>query len=190
MIVSFLYHIFVFFLIVMTLPLQIVISILIVISSGLPILFKQIRIGKKNKPFIMYKFRTMAHGSDKLQKRLQKHNEADGPKAGKFLSHTGMDELPQLWNVLKGDMALIGPRPLPLEEACRLAKWQKRRHTIKPGIISPWVLNGYHSRPFSEWMKSDITYAKQKSLRYDAGVCFQMIPYLGKLFIQEIREDV
>jgi lipopolysaccharide/colanic/teichoic acid biosynthesis glycosyltransferase len=197
MIISIMYKLFILFLILITLPIQIVISILIVISSGLPILFKQIRIGKNNTPFVLYKFRTMVIGAQNMQKRLQKQNEADGPvfkihndprftPFGRFLSHTGLDELPQLWNVLKGDMALIGPRPLPIDEARKLTRWQRKRHRIKPGIISPWVLDGYHSKPFSAWMKSDIEYTNKKSFMYDIALSFRMISYLGTLFLREI----
>jgi len=197
MIIFILYKLFILFLILMTVPIQIVISILIVIGSGLPILFKQIRIGKNNKPFTLYKFRTMVVGAEKMQKRLKNQNEADGPvfkihndprftPFGRFLSHTGLDELPQLWNVLHGDMVLIGPRPLPLDEVNKLTRWQKKRHRIKPGIISPWVLDGYHSKPFSAWMKSDIEYMKKKSIMYDLVLCFRIVPYLGKLIIREI----
>jgi lipopolysaccharide/colanic/teichoic acid biosynthesis glycosyltransferase len=194
---SIMYKLFILFLILITLPIQIVISILIVISSGLPILFKQIRTGKDNTPFVLYKFRTMVIGAQNMQKRLKNKNEADGPvfkihndprftPFGRFLSHTGLDELPQLWNVFKGDMALIGPRPLPINEASKLTRWQKKRHRIKPGIISPWVLDGYHSKPFSAWMKSDIEYTKKKSFMYDLALCFRIVPYLGKLIIREI----
>lgn len=147
----------------------------------------------------MYKFRTMIIGADGLKKNLWKYNEADGPvfkihddprftPVGKFLSHTGLDELPQLWNVLKGDMALIGPRPLPVDEARKLTQWQRKRQTIKPGIISPWVLEGYHSRPFREWMKSDVFYVKRKTLWYDTVLCFRLLPYLTHLLLREIKE--
>jgi lipopolysaccharide/colanic/teichoic acid biosynthesis glycosyltransferase len=197
MIPSIMHTLFIFFLIVITLPIQLVISIFIVMSSGFPILFQQTRTGKKNKPFTMYKFRTMNKGAEKLQKQLLKQNEADGPvfkirndprftPFGKFLSHTGLDELPQLWNILKGNMALIGPRPLPLDEARKLTKWQQKRHTIKPGIISPWIFDGYHRRPFHEWMKSDIEYANNKSMLYDSNIFIRTIQFLIKLFFYEV----
>lgn len=197
MFTSAMFKLFLIFLILISLPLVIVISIIITVSSGLPILFKQKRFGKNNKPFIMFKFRTMKIGAEKLQDKLRKFNESDGPTfkihndprftpIGKFLSHTGLDELPQLWNVLRGDMALIGPRPLPVNESRKLTKWQRKRHDIKPGIISPWILTGYHNKPFNEWMKSDIEYAEKKSLIYDCKIVFRMIPYFGKLFIREI----
>jgi lipopolysaccharide/colanic/teichoic acid biosynthesis glycosyltransferase len=194
------YLIFIFVLCLMALPFQMIFACIIAITSGFPILFRQRRTGKDGKQFIMYKFRTMKRGAEKLQKQLQKQNEADGPvfkirndprftPFGKFLSHTGLDELPQLWNVLKGDMALIGPRPLPVSEARKLTGWQQKRHAIKPGIISPWVLNGYHSKPFDTWMKSDIAYTKKKSGWYDMALGFQMIPYLGKLFLREVMNS-
>lgn len=190
------YILFIVFLILITAPLQFVIAVFIVFSSGFPILFKQIRIGRKSTAFTMYKFRTMKNGSELLQWLLESRNEADGPvfkihndprftPIGKFLSHTGLDELPQLWNVLQGDMALIGPRPLPADEAQKLMPWQKKRHSIKPGIISPWIFEGYHAKPFQTWMKSDIQYAKRKSFRYDFFVAVRFVPYIIQLLMQE-----
>ena len=139
----------------------------------------------------------MRIGAEKLQKTLLNQNEADGPvfkihndprftSIGRFFSHTGLDELPQLWNVLMGDMNIIGPRPLPVYEEKLLSKKQKERRALKPGIISPWVLDGYHRKPFAQWMNSDIEYTKRKSIRYDLKLCFRMIPYLVHLFLSEI----
>ncbi len=141
----------------------------------------------------------MISGAQRLQKKYTKFNEADGPvfkihddprftPIGKFLSHTGLDELPQLWNVLKGDMAFFGPRPLPVAEAKKLKTWQQARHAIKPGIISPWVFEGYHSKSFVEWMKSDITYAKSKSFISDCILLGKTIVFMGKLFIHEVED--
>ena len=162
-----------------------------------PLLYRQQRIGKGAQPFTMYKFRTMELGADAMQKKLLPRNEADGPvfkirndprftRIGKFLSHTGLDELPQFINVLRGEMAIIGPRPLPVAEAAKLKSWQKARHAIKPGIISPWVMEGYHSRPFDEWMKSDIRYVKEKSLWYDLVLFGRAMVFVGKLLVREI----
>ncbi|MCX8009369.1 MAG: sugar transferase [Patescibacteria group bacterium] len=103
----------------------------------------------------------------------KKHNEADGPvfkihndprltKFGAFLYHTGLDEIPQLFNVLFGTMAIIGPRPLPVEEARKLKPWQKQRECVLPGIISPWILDGYHKNTFNEWMESNIEYTQKQ----------------------------
>jgi len=174
MIITLFYYLFLTTLFIALIPLQVFIGFIIATTTGFPILFKQYRIGRNNRPFLIYKFRTMNAGAENKQKDLSRANEAQGPvfkihndprftPFGRFLSHTGLDELPQFINVLKGDMSLVGPRPLPVTEAKKLKRWQQERHRIKPGIISPWVLNGYHSSSFDEWMKSDIIYAEQKS---------------------------
>lgn len=192
------YIIVLFFLFLLTLPLQVIIAVVIVVTSGFPFFFHQKRVGKDGKPFVMYKFRTMVVGAEKKQSLLKKKNEANGPvfkihddprftSVGRFLSHTGLDELPQIWNVLRGDMALIGPRPLPIYEAQKLTAWQRKREVVKPGIISPWVLDGYHSKPFSAWMKSDILYIKNKSFWYDVILSLKMLQHLGFLFLRELK---
>ncbi len=174
-----------------------IVAILIALIDGFPVFYRQRRISLRGKPFTMYKFRTMVRGADAMQKKYARQNEADGPvfkiredprftRLGKFLSHTGLDELPQLFNVIRGEMALFGPRPLPVTEAEKLTKWQQARHRIKPGIMSPWVFEGYHSRPFNEWMKSDIAYAEKKSLWYDLGLCGKAVVFVGKLLVREL----
>lgn len=188
---------FISFLFLLALPLQGIIAILLVISSGWPILYFQKRVGKDGRIFTMYKFRTMGNGAEKKQQELKKQNEANGPvfkirddprytPVGRFLSHTGLDELPQIINVLKGEMALIGPRPLPVAEFQKLKSWQKKRQTILPGIISPWVLNGYHRQSFDAWMKSDIAYAKEKNFWYDALLSYRTTLFLARLFLREL----
>jgi lipopolysaccharide/colanic/teichoic acid biosynthesis glycosyltransferase len=190
-----LYIAFIICISVISLPVFIVMSILVVLGSGLPILFIQKRVGKNGKPFAMYKFRTMKVGAEGKQRKLISKNEADGPvfkirndprftSIGKWLSHTGLDELPQLYNILVGDMSLIGPRPLPVLEAKQLKPWQQKRHTIKPGIISPWVLDGYHKKTFDEWMKSDIAYVKTKSFWGDVRLGLRSIGFMFHLLIQ------
>lgn len=139
----------------------------------------------------------MRRGAEKEQKTLVPQNEANGPVfkifndprhtvIGKILAHTGLDELPQLYNVLRGDMALFGPRPLPVSEEAKLKVWQKKRHAIKPGIISPWVLNGYHTQPFDVWIKSDIAYIKAKNWSYDAKLALRTLKLLIRLIKREI----
>jgi len=177
-------------------PILIFISLLLWVTQGHPIIFRQKRVGFGGRTFIMYKFRTMKHGAEQKQKELTPLNEAHGPvfkihndprytPVGKFLAHTGLDELPQFFNILHGDMAFIGPRPLPLSEAAKLTAWQKKRHSIKPGMISPWILEGYHKQPFDVWMKSDIAYIKRKSVPYDLRLAIWTIGFLLWLFIQE-----
>lgn len=192
------YCIFIFLLIFISLPLQIIIFLLILFFSGRPIIYQQKRVGEKGKIFTLLKFRTMTVGAEKTQSKFKKLNEATGPVfkihhdprftgIGKFLSHTGLDELPQLFNVLKGDMELIGPRPLPVSETKKLKTWQQKRHQIKPGIISPWIVNGYHKQSFAAWMKSDIDYIKKKSLKYDLYLFFKTLGFVLKMFIGEFK---
>lgn len=134
----------------------------------------------------------MTLGAHTKQKKYVHLNEADGPvfkirndprftKIGRFISHIGLDELPQLINVLMGEMALIGPRPLPVDEEKKLKPWMKKREDILPGIISPWVLDGYHARSFKEWMRSDCEYAKTKSFRIDLILGVRAVGYMMKL---------
>lgn len=192
------YIFLVLFLIIMALPLLVLISICLVLFSGFPILYKQYRVGKGGKPFILYKFRTMKLDAEQSQSLLKKRNEADGPvfkirndprftSVGKFLSHTGLDELPQLFNVLKGDMALIGPRPLPIAETAKLTKIQKKRLLGKPGIISPWIINGYHKQTFSDWMSSDLKYINQKNVITDIMLAYKTSILLLKLLLREVK---
>lgn len=191
------YRICVALLVVAMLPLQFVIAALIMATSGPPILFRQQRVGRGGKAFMLYKFRTMTHGAEKRKKTLQHLNEADGPvfkirndprftTIGKFLSHAGLDELPQLWNVLRGEMALIGPRPLPVAEAKKLKPWQRERHRIKPGIISPAVFTGNYHTDFDAWIKSDIAYIRQKSVAHDLFLAGKSLVLLGRLLVREI----
>lgn len=193
-----LYQLFIICLFIGTLPLFIVISFCIALSSDFPMIFRQVRIGQNGKQFILYKFRTMFKDADKHQESLRVKNEAKGPvfkirddprftPFGRFLSHVGLDELPQLYNVLKGDLSLIGPRPLPIREVDKLTSWQKTRHRIKPGIISPWILSGYHDLPFDQWMKSDIDYVKNKSFLYDLRLTIQIVNFMVKLWIVELK---
>ena len=195
------YRVFTTLLFVVSGPLQGFICICIVLTSGFPVFFRQKRTGQYGKPFTLVKFRTMVAGADRLQIKYKKFNEANGPvfkirndprftQFGKLLSHTGLDELPQLWNVAKGDMALFGPRPLPISEAKELKDWQKKRHVIKPGILSSWILEGYHRTSFDDWMKSDIAYAKKKSLFYDLKLLSASLVFMLRLFIKEVKVAV
>jgi lipopolysaccharide/colanic/teichoic acid biosynthesis glycosyltransferase len=191
-----LYYIFIVLLLIFATPALFFISFILYIYRDGPVFFRQKRVGLGGKPFTMYKFRTMRPGAEGEQKKYRKLNEANGPvfkirndprftQVGKFLAHTGLDELPQLVNVIRGDMAFIGPRPLPEAEARKLTSAQQKRHTIKPGIISPWVLDGYHRQTFDAWMKSDIEYSRKKSFLYDLTLAGRTIGFLASLFIRE-----
>ncbi|HOP00352.1 MAG TPA: exopolysaccharide biosynthesis polyprenyl glycosylphosphotransferase, partial [Bacteroidales bacterium] len=130
-------------------PLMIMMAILIKLSSAGPVVYKQPRVGLRGRQFELFKFRTMVANADEMRKELEELNEADGPafkiaddprvtKIGKFLRKTGLDELPQLFNVLKGEMSLIGPRPPLPEETTQYERWQLRRLSVKPGLSCFW----------------------------------------------------
>lgn len=183
---------------IISLPLCFVIAVMITCTSGLPVVFRQKRVGKDGKTFTMYKFRTMRPGAEKEQQTLLPQNESDGPAfklrsdprftaIGKTLAHTGLDEIPQLYNVLRGDMALFGPRPLPVGEAGKLKLWQTKRHAIKPGIISPAILTGNYHENFDAWMKSDVAYTKEKSIGHDVRLAGRTVKFMARLVINELR---
>ena len=150
-------------------------------------IFQQTRIGKDGKPFLMFKFRTMRLGADKEKNKYLHLNEADGPvfkirndprytKLGKILAYTGFDELPQLINVLKGEMALVGPRPLPSEEESKIPlEWRQIRRSVKPGITSSWAVSGSHRLSFRQWMELDMKDIRRKGFWYDAGIILKTI---------------
>ena len=184
-------------LIVICLPLFLLISLLIFLSTGLPIIYIQERVGQDERKFKMLKFRTMIIDADKLQSMYKNNNEVDGPafkirndprftKIGRFLSHTGLDELPQFLNILKGDMNLVGPRPLPSYEYSQIDDKYKKRSLVKPGILSPWVINGYHKNTFTDWMNSDLKYVKEKSWKYDLEILRKGMCLVFELFGREI----
>lgn len=197
--VNILERLLILLLIILLSPVYIVLSLSVLVFSGWPIFFVQKRTGYKGQIFKMYKFRTMRVGADKEQNKLRKMNEADGPvfkikndprftKVGIFLSHSGLDELPQLFNVAKGEMSLIGPRPLPVSEAEAISKKYKMiRESVRPGLISPWVVGGYHSLTFEQWMESDMKYVENKSFKNDFLLLTRGIFALMKLILREIN---
>lgn len=176
---------------------MVVVAIFIIAVDGWPFWFSQKRVGKDGKNFWIWKFRTMKIGADKEQIKYKSLNEADGPvfkihndprltKTGKFLFHTGLDELLQLFNVLKGEMSIIGPRPLPVAEEEKIAeKYRFVRRQIRPGIISVWIVNGHHKVKFDDWMKSDVEYIKNKSVGYNCQLVFKTMVLIYKLILKE-----
>ncbi|MFN4212986.1 MAG: sugar transferase [Microgenomates group bacterium] len=159
-------------------PIFLIISFLIKITSKGSVFFTQKRVGKDLKIFQIYKFRTMVEDADRLKKNLLDKNEADGPvfkikndprytKFGRWLAKRGIDEIPQLINILKGEMSFVGPRPLPVDEARRIPKKYWERFMVKPGIISTWAINGAFHNNFNLWMKMDVNDAKRKSFFHD-----------------------
>lgn len=180
-----------------TLPITIILSLLIKSVNNGPLLFKQKRVGKDGSTFELFKFRSMKVGAEKEQSKYEHLNEADGPvfkirndprltKIGKFLSKTGLDEFPQLINVLKGEMSLVGPRPLPVYEAKKLNKSQKVRELVKQGITSNWVVSGSHTLSFKEWMELDKVYVKKASLKKDLEIIGQTFLMIFKHVVVNI----
>ncbi len=199
---KFINHLFlkvlVWLLVLFLLPVYLVLSMLIIIYSGFPVIFRQKRVGLNGKVFTMYKFRTMHNGAEKEQESLKSLNEADGPvfkirndprftRIGRFLNHSGLDELPQFINVLKGDMGLVGPRPLPVNEENKIdKKYQLVRRSVSPGIISLWVIEGHHKMSFEEWMKCDLRYIEKKTYFYDYQLMIRGGLMLLRLVVSEL----
>jgi len=158
------------------------------------ILFKQKRLGKNKKPFYIYKFRTMVTDAENLKSKIKNLNESDEPtfkiyndprytKIGRLLAHTGLDEIPQLINIIKGEMAFVGPRPLPIDETKKISKKYERRFSILPGITSLWVVKGTDHSSFKKWMEDDLEYINNKSFWYDLKIIILTIWMLLKQFI-------
>ena len=159
-------------------PLLITTWLLVRLTSPGPGIFTQVRDGHLGKPFTIYKFRTMRAGAESEQSKLRVHNEQDGPAfklvddprvtpIGALLRKTCIDELPQLWNVLRGEMSLVGPRPLPCDESAQCSPWQSRRLLVKPGLTCYWQTYRSNEIPFADWMRMDLKYAHRMSLRTD-----------------------
>ncbi len=162
-------------------PLFLIVAVLIKHEDGGPIFFVQERTGLNNKPFRMYKFRTMCENAAEMHKFLLEQNELDGPAfkmkedprithVGKLLRRTSIDELPQLLNILKGEMSVVGPRPLPVYETDQMTAYQKTRHLVKPGLTCYWQVMGRTEVPFDEWMELDQKYLEKRSLATDIGL--------------------
>ena len=166
---------------IVTLPIASLTSLAIKLTEKGDIFFLQNRVGKNGKIFKIFKFRTMTPSASQKQSLLKKLNEADGPvfkikddprftKFGKALSRTGFDELPQIINVLKGEMSIVGTRPFPIGEARKLNRGEKVRELVNPGITSNWVVNGSHRLSFKEWMKLDRNYVENGSAVTDLSI--------------------
>ena len=168
-------------------PLLILCMLLIRLNSpGHPI-FAQKRTGHGGKAFMIYKLRTMRLDAEKQVDELRKMSEQDGPAfklrddpritfVGRFLRKLSIDELPQLWNVIRGDMSLVGPRPLPTKESAKLAFWQRERLDVTPGITGLWQVSGRNKIKFDDWMRFDIEYARELSFKSDVKILMQTIP--------------
>ena len=169
-------------------PLLLLITILIKLTSKGSVFFKQTRCGLNGRKFTFYKFRSMVYDAEKKRKQLESLNIMSGPvfkipndprltKFGKFLRKFSLDELPQLWSVLKGDMSLVGPRPPIPEEVEQYESWQRRRLSMRPGITCIWQAYGRNIiTDFNEWMKLDLQYIDNWSLALDFKILLKTIP--------------
>ncbi len=168
-------------------PLMIVLAVIIKLASPGPVIYKQSRVGLRGRQFELYKFRTMVANADELRKELEEMNEADGPafkiaddprvtRIGKFLRKSGLDELPQLFNIIKGEMSLIGPRPPLPGETTQYERWQLRRLSVKPGLSCFWqVKPDRNSIKFEKWMELDLAYIDNWSLRLDLVILLKTV---------------
>lgn len=157
------------------------------------IFFSQNRCGKNNKLFPMYKFRSMVSNAEELLDELMEQNEMDGPvfkikedpritKVGKFIRKTSIDELPQLFNILKGDMSMVGPRPAIPHEVAEYNDYQRQRLLVKPGLTCIWQVSGRNTIGFDEWVEMDLEYIEKRTLWMDIKLIFKTV---GVLFGDE-----
>jgi len=178
-------------LLILVSPFFLVVAVLIKLTSPGPVLFVQERVGLNKRIFNIYKFRTMVVNAESKIRELEHLNEVSGPvfkikndprltPIGKFLRRTSIDELPQLFNVLKGDMSLVGPRPWQLRDyelfTSDCEDWQRRRFSVRPGVTCLWQVNGRNSVPFEKWMELDLQYIQKWSFWLDLKILAKTIP--------------
>lgn len=172
-----------------TLPLMLAAALAIKLTSRGPVFFAQARAGLAGRPFIMYKLRTMSVDAESRKAQLRKFSEQDGPAfkmthdprvtpVGRFLRAASIDELPQLWNVLRGEMSLVGPRPLPVDESAGCLRWQQRRLDVTPGLTCIWQISGRSLVSFADWVRMDLQYAARRTLAHDLKLLFLTVPAL------------
>lgn len=173
--------------IIILLPVFLIVAILIKLedSKG-PVLFKQVRVGQKQQEFTMYKFRSMVSNAEELLESLLSYNETTGAmfkmkkdprvtKIGRFIRKTSIDELPQLFNVLKGNMSLVGPRPPLPREVAEYSDYHKKRLLVKPGCTGLWQVSGRSNIGFEEMVELDLKYIKKKNVFFDFRIILKTI---------------
>jgi lipopolysaccharide/colanic/teichoic acid biosynthesis glycosyltransferase len=168
-------------------PLLVVIGVAVKLDSPGPIIFKQTRAGLGGRTFKIWKFRTMRQDAESLRHTLLDINEQDGPafkvrrdpritRVGLLLRKTSLDELPQLLNILRGEMTLVGPRPLPMMESDACEAWQKRRLDVTPGLTCIWQVWGRSTVSFNEWVRMDLRYQRRRTLLHDLKILVHTVP--------------
>lgn len=173
-------------------PLLVLVSIFIKLSDRKSsVIFKQERVGKEECVFYIYKFRTMVYDAEEQLQALLPHNEVSGAmfkikndprvtKFGRILRKTSIDELPQLWNVLKGEMSLVGPRPPLVREVKEYTEYEKQRLLVIPGCTGIWQINGRNQLSFQEMVELDLMYIQNRTIMYDIKIIIKTIRYLFK----------
>jgi len=173
-------------------PILALVALLIRLDSPGPVFYIQQRVGLNRRRSRLFKFRTMSEGADAQQPMLESLNEAEGPvfkikddpritRIGRILRRYSLDELPQLFNVFKGEMSLVGPRPLPIRDIERIdARWHKRRLSVKPGVTCLWQVNGRSDVSFDHWVRMDLEYIDKWSLGLDMKILLKTIPAVVK----------
>jgi len=168
-------------------PLLLIVAAAIKLTSPGPVFFSQLRSGRGGRPFPMFKFRSMVVDAEERKQELMEQNEQDGPafkmendpritSIGHVIRKTSIDELPQLWNVLRGDMSIVGPRPLPCNETDGCENWQRRRLEATPGLTCIWQVQNRRTKiPFSEWARMDIRYIGSRTLKHDLQLVLKTI---------------
>lgn len=163
------------------------IAIMIKLDSPGPVFFRQDRVGRFGRPFTFYKFRSMHRAAETLRRDIEKLNEQRGPvfkmradprvtSVGNFLRRSSLDEIPQILNVLKGDMSLVGPRPHMPAEVAAYEPWHRSRLQVKPGITCLWQVSGRSEINFDEWMRLDLEYIERRGTLTDLGILFRTVP--------------
>ncbi|MEK5271466.1 sugar transferase [Aeribacillus sp. FSL K6-8394] len=178
--------------IILLLPVFIIVAICIKLEDPKgPVFFKQVRVGKDGKNFYMYKFRSMVVDAEERLNDLLKYNEVSGAmfkikedpritKIGKFIRKTSIDELPQLWNVLKGEMSLVGPRPPLPREVAEYTEYDKQRLLVTPGCTGLWQVSGRNDLGFNEMVELDLKYIRERSILYDLKIILKTIKIMIK----------
>jgi lipopolysaccharide/colanic/teichoic acid biosynthesis glycosyltransferase len=168
-------------------PVILLLSIIIRLTTHGPVFYRSKRIGRGGREFTFYKLRSMVKDAHAKRDHLHHLNEADGPvfkiandpritPIGRFMRSTSLDEVPQFWNVLRGDMSLVGPRPPIPEEVAQYEPWQLRRLDVRPGLTCLWQISGRSRIGFQEWMRLDLEYIRHRSLKLDFKILVRTIP--------------
>jgi exopolysaccharide biosynthesis polyprenyl glycosylphosphotransferase len=172
---------------ILLIPIIPLIGLMIKLDTPGPVFFRQQRVGRGGRKFYFYKFRSMFVDADERKSEVEALNEQDGPvfkvrsdprvtDVGRFLRRSSLDEIPQILNVVKGEMSIVGPRPPLPSEVAKYQPWQHMRLEVTPGITCLWQISGRSHLSFSEWMRLDMEYLKQRSFRTDLLIFFKTIP--------------